>query len=221
MSREAERMKLVEQLAARGICDARVLQAIAEIPREQFVPAESLESAYDDHALPIGGGQTISQPYMVALMTQELSLHGTEKVLEVGTGSGYQTAVLSKLCRHIVTIERISELSARARNTLACLEISNVEFHIGDGSLGWAAEAPYDRILVTAGSPEIPPELLRQLGPAGRLVIPVGRQSPVKLQTIVNDPVQGRLVIDVCDCSFVPLLGAAGWHEPLEGGTDH
>lgn len=214
MSREAERKQLVHQLASHGICDLRVLQAIEAIPREAFVPADAQAAAYEDHALPIGIGQTISQPYMVALMTQELSLRGTETVLEVGTGSGYQTAILSKLCERVVTIERIRELSERAQRALAALEIENVEFLVGDGSVGWEPGAPYDRILVTAGSPEIPPQLLRQLAPEGRLVIPVGRENPLKLQTIVNDPERGRLVIDVCECSFVPLVGAAGWTDP-------
>lgn len=210
--RESDRQQLIRQLESRGIFDVRVLQALEEIPREVFVPEELQESAYDDHALSIGAGQTISQPYMVALMTQELALRGSEHVLEIGTGSGYQTAILARLCRSVVTMERIAELSESARQRLDALGYHNIEFHVGDGTLGWAAAAPYDRILVTAGSPDVPPELLRQLSPTGRLVIPVGRGSPLKLQTIVAQP-EGPLVVDVCDCSFVPLLGAAGWAE--------
>lgn len=212
MSYETERNRLLQLLERRGIHDPRVLEALREIPREAFISPAQQADAYADCALPIAGGQTISQPYMVALMTQELSLRGGERVLEIGTGSGYQTAILSRLCRQVVTLERLPELAAPAGEILQRLGIANVEQHVGDGSLGWPAGAPYDGILVTAGAPEVPPELYRQLKLNGRLVIPVGRNSPLQLQTIVKQTT-GPLVIDVCPCSFVPLIGAAGWED--------
>jgi protein-L-isoaspartate(D-aspartate) O-methyltransferase len=147
---------------------------------------------------------------MVALMTQELDLHGAEKVLEIGTGSGYQAAILSKLCGHVVTVERIPELSQKAKAVLDDLGITNVEFQVGDGTLGWASGAPYDRIIVTAGAPEVPAELYRQLAVGGRLVIPVGEGYPQMLQTVEKRP-EGQIINDVCECSFVPLIGAEGW----------
>ena len=209
----AARRAMIRQLRQRGICDERVLNVMGCIPRELFVPDEVRDSAYDDRALPIAGGQTISQPYMVASMTQELSLVGTETVLEIGTGSGYQTAVLATLCRRVVTLERLSALIETARTRLDALAITNVDSHVADGSLGWRADAPYDAILVTAGSPRVPPPLLAQLADGGRLVIPVGPGPVVTLQRIVRrgDSLE---VADVCDCSFVPLIGEAGWAEP-------
>ena len=212
MTRDDARLALLQQLVARGILDRRVLESIAETPRELFVPAERRGAAYADKALPIDAGQTISQPYMVALMTEELQLGGTETVLEIGTGSGYQTAVLARLCRRVVTVERIPELSQQAQERLAGLGLKNIEFQVGDGSLGWSESAPYDRILVTAGAPEMPPELYRQLAEGGRMVIPLGTGSPLTLQSIVKSP-SGPQVTDVCECSFVPLIGAEGWSE--------
>lgn len=208
----ASRQAMLRQLRARGINDQRVLDAMARIPREDFVPDEQRSAAYDDRALPIASDQTISQPYMVALMTQELSLVGIESVLEIGTGSGYQTAVLALLTRQVVTLERISELTESARARLDSLELTNVEFHVADGSVGWPDEAPYDAILVTAGSPRVPPALLDQLAAGGRLVIPVGPGPVVTLQRIVRRG-DGFDVTDVCDCSFVPLIGDAAWPE--------
>lgn len=210
MQPEHDRRALVEQLAARDIVDPRVLQAMAHTPRERFVSPENRDEAYDDRALPIDAGQTISQPYMVALMTQELLLQGNENVLEIGTGSGYQAAILAQLCRHVVTIERIEELSLKARKVLESLGYKNIEYIVGDGSLGWAEGAPYDRIVVTAGAPTMPQELYRQLAEGGRLVIPVGADSPLILQTIVKSR-KGPIVSDVCECSFVPLIGAEAW----------
>ncbi|HTI51297.1 MAG TPA: protein-L-isoaspartate(D-aspartate) O-methyltransferase [Planctomycetaceae bacterium] len=210
MTDELARHQLIEELIERGITDRRVLDAMAEIPRERFVLEEYHRRAYDDRALPIDAGQTISQPYMVALMTQELRLSGDECVLEIGTGSGYQAAILAKLCRRVVTIERIAELSAKARTVLDSLGIRDVECHVGDGSLGWPADAPYDGIIVTAGAPEMPQELYAQLRPEGRLVIPIGAEHPQMLQTIIKRD-GGPLVIDVCECTFVPLIGEEGW----------
>ncbi|MGQ0637037.1 MAG: protein-L-isoaspartate(D-aspartate) O-methyltransferase [Planctomycetaceae bacterium] len=205
-----QQLRLVKHLAARGITDRRVLEALARVPRDRFVLPEYASGAWDDRALPIEAGQTISQPFMVALMTQELRLGGDETVLEIGTGSGYQAAILGQLCRRVITVERVAELAEKAHHTLAQLGISNVECQVGDGSLGWPAEAPYDCIIVTAGAPEMPLELYRQLKPEGRLVIPIGVDQPQILQTIVKRE-QGPLVIDVCECSFVPLIGKDAW----------
>lgn len=212
MNFEAQRRALTEELKGRGVSDERVLQAIAEIPRESFVLPEYREAAYDDRALPIAAAQTISQPLMVALMTQELRLRGDERILEIGTGSGYQAAILAKLCRQVISVERIAELSRQAQRVLEQLGIRNVECHVGDGTLGWAVGAPYDGIIVTAGAPEVPPALLDQLALNGRLVIPVGTESPVMLQTIIKRAT-GREVINVCACSFVPLIGEQAWPE--------
>lgn len=177
------------------------------VPRERFVPDEYRHSAFEDHALPIAAGQTISQPYMVALMTQELALTGSETVLEIGTGSGYQAAILARLCRQVVTVERIAELSRAAQQILAALGYVNIEFHIGDGSLGCPEYAPYDRIIVTAAAAEIPRALYGQLADGGRLVIPIGTDRPQVLQIVTKSPA-GPLIVDVCQCSFVPLIGS-------------
>lgn len=187
-----------------------------QVPRWRFVPRESRDAAYEDRALPIAAGQTISQPYMVALMTQELELTGAESVLEIGTGSGYQAAILSKLCGRLVTIERIPELSASAKEILAELGCANVECLVGDGSVGCPERAPFNRIIVTAGAPKVPPQLVEQLTIGGRLVIPIGSQLPQMLQTVTRTTT-GSLTVDVCLCSFVPLIGSAGWSdEPPE-----
>jgi protein-L-isoaspartate(D-aspartate) O-methyltransferase len=210
MTDERARRRLLDELAEKGIADRRVLDAMAEVPREWFVLEEYQRRAYDDRALPIDAGQTISQPYMVALMTRELRLSGDECILEIGTGSGYQAAILARLCRRVVTVERIAELSARARSVLDSLGIHNVECHVGDGSLGWPADAPYDGIIVTAGAPELPMVLYSQLRPGGRLVIPIGAGHPQMLKTILRSD-NGPQVTDICECSFVPLIGAEGW----------
>ena len=192
------------------IGDGRVLDAIARVHREAFVPEPFQHSAYENIPLPIGYGQTISQPLIVALMTQALQLTGNEKVLEIGTGSGYQTAILAQLARHVVSVERIGPLAERAREVLRQLGYTNVEVHAGGEGLGWPAGAPYDAILVTAAAPEIPRELLDQLAPGGRLVIPVGGRDLQELVRIVKTP-EGALRHNLGPCRFVPLLGKGAW----------
>jgi protein-L-isoaspartate(D-aspartate) O-methyltransferase len=200
------------QLVARGIADQALLQVMGRIPREQFVPTDQLTSAYADGALPIGRGQTISQPYIVALMTAALHLTGRERVLEVGTGSGYQTAVLAELAEHVYTIERIAPLSSRARGLLRCqLNYGNVSLRVGDGTLGWPEEAPFDRILVTAGAPRRPEALLAQLASGGEAVIPVGpehHQVLIHYRRETEHEIRER---HLTDCVFVKLIGDEGW----------
>ncbi|MCS6844894.1 MAG: protein-L-isoaspartate(D-aspartate) O-methyltransferase [Caldilineales bacterium] len=212
MDFEEQRRWMVEhQLREWGISDPRVLDAMGRVPRELFVPPEYRESAYYDGALPIGEGQTISQPYVVAHMTMMLELKGHEKVLEVGTGSGYQAAVLSLLAREVHTIERIPRLAERARQVLVDeLKLTNVHFHIGDGSKGWPEAAPYDAILVTCASPTIPPPLIEQLAPGGRMVIPVG---PRGLQELVLVRKEDSKVSQEkrAPVAFVPMIGEYGW----------
>jgi protein-L-isoaspartate(D-aspartate) O-methyltransferase len=195
---------------AREIRDRRVIDAMARVPREIFVPEELRASAYENMPLPIGFGQTISQPLIVALMTEALQLRGDEKVLEIGTGSGYQTAVLSLLDDHVVSVERIPPLAQRAEELLRRHGYTNVEVHAGGEALGWTAGAPYDAIIVTAAAPEVPRELLDQLGMGGRLVIPVGSRELQELVRIVKTP-EGALRHNLGPCRFVPLLGRAAW----------
>jgi len=202
--------RLRECLERRGIRDRRVLDAIERTRRDLFVPEELKDQAYVDEALPIGLGQTISQPYIVALMTESLGLKGDEKVLEVGTGSGYQAAVLAQLCSHVVTVERLKELSDKAEQRLRSLGFHNVDFYVGDGSLGVPEQAPYDGILVTAAAPDVPEPLLDQLKEGGRLVIPVGSEDLQSLKVIRK--LKGLLVTrHLCDCRFVKLIGQAAW----------
>ena len=210
---QRERHAMVEeQLRRRGISDPRVLAAMGKIPRHLFVPGDYRDSAYDDRPLPIGEGQTISQPFMVAIMTQSLELKGEERVLEVGTGSGYQAAILAELARELYTVERIPGLSQGAREALRELGYRNVSFRIGDGSKGWPEEAPFDGIIVTAGAPEIPLTFKSQLNDGGRLVIPTG---PRYTQTLYKLTRKGDRFIEeeVTGCVFVPLVGDYGWDE--------
>jgi len=200
------------QLEDRGIRDARVLAAMAKVPRHRFVDPALQSRAYGDHALPIGSGQTISQPYMVALMTEALQLSGGEKILEIGTGSGYQTAVLAEFTPRLFSIERSPELARAASGTLAALGYTNVILKTGDGTLGWPEHAPYDRILVTAGAPEIPPTLFAQLAPGGILVIPVGDRDIQTLEVMVKQEDGTALSKRLIECAFVPLLGREGWN---------
>jgi protein-L-isoaspartate(D-aspartate) O-methyltransferase len=207
--RERERM-VEEQLLRRGITDARVVDAMRRIPRHLFVEEALRERAYGDHPLPIGEEQTISQPYIVGLMTSLLELTGKEKVLEVGTGSGYQTAVLASLARRVCSIERLPRLAERARRLLEQLGHDNAWVRVGNGTLGWPDEAPFDRILVAAGGPSIPPPLVHQLAEGGRIVAPVG-DAVNQILTVV-DNVKGELrTSQHGDCKFVKLVGKYAW----------
>lgn len=208
---QLERAKkvLIEELS-REIRDARVLDAIARVPRERFVPEDLEPFAYDNRPLPIGYGQTISQPLIVALMTEALQLAGGERVLEVGTGSGYQAAVLSLLADQVVSVERIPPLAEEASRRLNELGYTNMEVHVATDTLGWPEGAPYDAIIVTAGSPEVPWILLEQLAMNGRLVIPVGSRDLQELVRIVKTP-QGAQRHNLGPCRFVPLLGHGAW----------
>jgi protein-L-isoaspartate(D-aspartate) O-methyltransferase len=203
---------LRRQLHQRGIDDPRVLAAMAKVPRERFVPAGERYLAYADQALPIDCRQTISQPYIVGLMTQALGLSGGELVLEIGAGSGYQTAVLAELAREVVSIERLAALTGQARAVLAELGYANVTLLTGDGTLGWPARAPYDRIIVTAAAADCPPPLFAQLAEGGTLVIPLGGKEHQTLQAIRKQQGQPHPT-NLSGCRFVPLLGSAGWPE--------
>ena len=198
------------QLEARGIKDRRVLDAMREVPRHLFVPAAHRERAYDDCPLPIDERQTISQPYMVAWMTELLRLEGEETVLEVGTGSGYQAAVLSKLARFVFTMERIPLLAEAAKKRLRDMGIENAEVVVGDGTEGLPGHAPYEGIIVTAGSPSVPPRLVEQLVDGGRLVIPVG-SSAVQMLTVIEKRGDKTITREEGSCVFVPLVGRYGW----------
>jgi len=202
------------QLMTRGIADTRVLDAMRKVPRHKFLPKNLENSAYDDCALPIGEGQTISQPYMVALMTELLGFSGGEKVLEIGAGSGYQAAILAEIAGKVITIEKVPELADRARKKLEELGYKNVNVIVGDGTEGMPSEAPFDGIIVTAAAPSIPQPLVDQLADGGRLVIPVGDQY---LQTLKIVSKKGKKiqVEDSIGCVFVPLLGKYGWSEKL------
>ena len=199
-----------KQLRWRGITDRRVLEGMGELPREQFVPPEYQSDAYEDRPLPIGCDQTISQPYMVALMTQALHLAGGEVVLEIGTGSGYQTAVLAGLAQYVYSVEKYPELAFRAQRTLRALNIANVEITVGDGSLGWAERAPFDAIMVTAAAPLMPQPLIEQLKPEGRIVIPIGSQYDQELEFWERAGGTWR-IRRLAPVRFVPLVGEAGW----------
>jgi protein-L-isoaspartate(D-aspartate) O-methyltransferase len=206
-----DRVRMVEeQLRGRDIVDERVLAAMQRVPRELFVPPDLQERAFDDAALPIGGGQTISQPYMVARIAEELGLDGDEQVLDVGTGSGYQAAVLAELADEVHTIERISELAELARRNLAAAGYDQVLVHEGDGSRGLPEHAPYDAIAVAAAAPGFPQTLYDQLRPGGRLVVPVGGRRGQRLEVIVRSP-EGPAVLRSVPCRFVPLVGEEGF----------
>lgn len=210
---ERRAMMVQQQLRARGIGDERVLAALGSVPREQFMPPDSRRLAYEDCALPIAEGQTISQPYMVALMSEALQLTGHERALEIGTGSGYAAAVLGRLVGSVISIERHPALAERAAALLKTLGFTNIEVRIGDGTRGWPSAAPYDAIVVTAGAPAVPTSLTGQLAPGGRLVIPVGDAKQQMLVRITNR--DGQLLREeITPCVFVPLIGAHGWRTP-------
>jgi protein-L-isoaspartate(D-aspartate) O-methyltransferase len=206
-----QRRRLVDELRFEGIRDERVLAAIGRVPRELFVGQEHHRHAYRNSALPIAEGQTISQPFVVALMTSELELSGPERVLEVGTGSGYQTAILAELADQVVSVERHARLLESAGQVLAALGYANVDLHQSNGSLGWSDAAPYDRVIVTAAAPDVPQPLIAQLGDGGRMVIPVGAARHQELVVVTNagGAVRQRRIGPV---RFVPLVGDAAWH---------
>ncbi len=210
-SYENGRSRMVqEQLRHRDIIDERTLLAMTEVPRHCFVDNAMQGRAYGDHPLPIGAGQTISQPYIVAYMTQALALQGSEKVLEIGTGSGYQAAVLSRLCAQVYTVERINSLLAGARQVFDKLRYYNIRGKLDDGTLGWPENGPYDSIIVTAGGPAIPEPLVDQLADPGRLIIPVGDQHVQELQLLIKE--EGQVRIErLASVRFVDLVGEYGW----------
>ena len=209
-----QRMKMVDtQIRARGIRDPRVLKALEKVPRHLFVNEALRDQAYNDNPLPIDGGQTISQPFIVALMTEALELKGSEKVLEIGTGSGYQAAILAELVDHVFSIDRIASLAGNARRLLESLNYYNIAIRVGDGTLGWKDEAPFDAVMVTAGAPDIPKTLVEQIAVGGRLVVPVGgRHSQVLIKlTRLSESAHDVKKEDLGGCRFVDLIGEYGW----------
>jgi protein-L-isoaspartate(D-aspartate) O-methyltransferase len=210
-SEEEQRLRMVErQLRRRDITDERVLGAMERVPRERFVPPDLRSRAYDDAALPIGGGQTISQPYMVAAICSALALQGGEQVLDVGTGSGYQAAVLAELAAEVDTIERRPELAEQAGRNLESAGYRDVRVHVGDGSRGLPERAPFDGIAVAAAAPGLPQTLYEQLKPCGRLAVPVGGRGVQQLEVVVRSP-EGPAVVHSVPCRFVPLVGEEGF----------
>lgn len=209
---DTQRQQLISELRNAGFPDERILSVIATTPRELFIDDTQRNMAYSDCALPIAMGQTISQPLMVALMTQALQLSGKERVLEIGTGSGYQTSILARLAAHVYSVERFQQLAYHAARRLMQLAITNISLYVGDGSLGWPDAAPYDRILVTAAAPEVPQQLVDQLVTWGILVIPVGSQQRQELLVVHRAP-WGPEIRSLGGCVFVPLVGEKGWSE--------
>jgi protein-L-isoaspartate(D-aspartate) O-methyltransferase len=208
----AQRAALIERVRERGIRDLEILRAIDQTPRHEFVPAAVAHRAYEDAPIPIGFGQTASQPSLQALYIQLLELGPHDKVLEIGTGSGFQTALLAQLVDRVYSVERIRELSVRARDALDRLRLHNVALMVGDGTVGWSRYAPYDAILVAAGSPEVPEPLVEQLAIGGRMLVPVGSREMQRLVKVTRTP-HGYETEEVLDCTFVPLLGRFGWAE--------
>jgi protein-L-isoaspartate(D-aspartate) O-methyltransferase len=207
----AARTELIQQLSTE-IRDKRILAAMGAIPREIFVPPESRHLAYADKPLPIGHGQTISQPFIIALMTEALELTGQEKVLEIGTGSGYQAAILAELAKRVITTERVKALADKAKKLLEELGYKNIEVHLAEETLGWRREAPYEAIMVTAAAPKVPPELIAQLAIGGRLVIPVGSRYIQELTKITRGPKKNKIE-NLGGCRFVSLIGRGAWEE--------
>ena len=211
MDFKAARARLIKHLSSE-IRDERVLAAMVRIPRERFVPPEEQDLAYEDIPLPIGLGQTISQPFIIALMTEALELTGNEKVLEVGTGSGYQAAILAELARLVITVERLPTLTEGAKKVLDSLGYTNIVAHLAEETLGWQDEAPYDAIMVTAGAPRVPVDLLAQLAIGGRLVIPVGSRYVQELYKVTKRR-KKNVVQNLGGCRFVPLIDKNAWEE--------
>lgn len=211
-----QRMRMVEtQIKARGISDAHLLKVMETVPRHLFVDEGLIDQAYNDNPLPIGEKQTISQPYIVALMTRALELKGRQRVLEIGTGSGYQTAILAKLADRVFSIERVASLASRARRILDDLNCYNVAIRVGDGSYGWKEESPFDAIITTAAAPRVPQYLVEQLAPGGKLVVPVGSrevQTLYRLTRTAENPDEIKKE-DLGGCRFVSLIGESGWKE--------
>lgn len=207
-----QRRALGDRIRARGVRDAAVLKAFDTVPRHLFVPQAVEHRAYEDAPLPIGFGQTASQPSLQALYAQVLEIGPRDRVLEIGTGSGFQTAVLALLADRVYSVERIRELSTRSRAALDAMRLSNVALLVGDGTVGWSRYAPYDAILVAAGSPEVPQPLVDQLAPGGRMLVPVGTRESQRL-LLVRKTEDGFTQEPVLDCTFVPLLGRFGWAE--------
>jgi protein-L-isoaspartate(D-aspartate) O-methyltransferase len=207
----ARRRMVEQQISGRGITDAGVVDAMLTVPRHLFVEKGLEDQAYSDFPLPIGHKQTISQPFIVAYMTEALQLEGGERVLEIGTGSGYQAAVLAKLVRHVYTVERISDLARAARKALDTIGAYNVHIKVDDGTCGWSEQAPFDAIITTAGAPEIPDALKQQLEVGGRLVIPVGDQGKQVLKRVKRLSDNEFSEESLLDCRFVPLIGKFGW----------
>lgn len=212
---ESAKKSMIEtQLKSRGISNAAVLQAMRRVPRELFVGRENVRAAYTDGPVSIGCGQTISQPYMVAMMTESLQLKETDRVLEIGTGSGYQSAVLREITPYVYSIERIAALAERARNILYETGYGDIALKIADGSLGWIEEAPFDAIMVTSGAPMVPESLMKQLADSGRLVIPVGSRNHQQIFRITRDR-ERYVKEEMISCIFVPLIGQYGWKEDV------
>jgi protein-L-isoaspartate(D-aspartate) O-methyltransferase len=208
----AQRRALINRLQERGIRDMTILQAFDRVPRHLFVPQAVAFRAYEDHPIPIGFGQTASQPSLQALYMELLEIGPNDKVLEIGTGSGFQTAVLAQLADRVYSVERIRELATRAREVLDGMRMSNVAILVGDGTIGWSRYAPYDAILVAAGGPEVPQPLLEQMAEGGRMLVPVGTREAQRLVLVRRRGAHWSYE-DVLDCTFVPLLGRFGWAE--------
>ena len=211
MDFEAARARLIEHLSTE-IKDERVLAAMARVPRELFVPSREQHLAYEDRPLPIGLDQTISQPFIVALMTEALELTGSERVLEIGAGSGYQAAILAELARVVITVERLPTLAEAAKKVLNSLGYTNIVVHLAEETLGWPSDAPYDAIIATAGAPRVPPDLLAQLAIGGRLVIPIGSRYVQELYKVTKRK-RKNIVQNLGGCRFVPLIDKNAWEE--------
>lgn len=211
---EMARAKMVkDHLQGRGIHNIRVLEVMGQLPREEFVSTQYESKAYDDNPLPIGMGQTISQPYIVALMTQELDVQQDSEVLEIGTGCGYQTAILAKMCKKVYTIERLSQLTEMAQTNLDKVGIDNVDFYVGDGTKGWPGEKKFDRILISAAAGKAPQPLIDQLKPSGKMIVPVGGETFQELVLGIKNKYDKLEVKNVCGVRFVKLIGDYGWDE--------